>query len=282
MKRYIPALIALLILATGCEKSVYRLLYNSMDTFMYRAVTWYIEPTADQDRFLREKIASYSLWHRRSELLKYAATLQGLRERMHRGLREADAGWAQARYRRHEADFFGEIADDVAAFLATLDEKQVNRLEQRMGQRITAIEKKAPAGREERVREEAKSTTRIMEFIYGGLSDRQTEEITRVVRGLEETGPLRMRLFRDRSTEFIALLRSGPDRRAIKSFLGKLALNPEQSFPDYYRKPAELRDRRLTREFLRFDRDLVTPEQRRHAVGKIDMLIATLREIAAE
>jgi hypothetical protein len=282
MKKYIPVLIVTLVLFIGCEKSVYRLLYNSMDSFIYRAVTWYIEPTPGQDRFLREKIGAHFHWHRRSELVKYAVTLQGIRERMARGLRGEDAAWAMARYRRHEADFFEAISADVASFFATLDGKQIDRLDQRMGERIAEIEKKAGADNDARIREETKSTLRMMEFLYGGLTGPQAEEITRQVRGMENIESLRMRLFRDRRAEFMALLREKPDRNAVRAYLRRLAVNPEQSYPDYYRGPAARRERLMTKAFIKFDHELVTPTQRQRAVGKIDVLVQALRELAVE
>jgi hypothetical protein len=281
MKKYTPVIIAALLLITGCESSVYRFLYNSMDTFIYRSITWYIEPSREQDRFIREKIGTHLQWHRRSELLKYVNTFRGLRERMARGLRKDDISWTLTRVRAHETDLFNAVSDDIASFLVTLDDAQIGRLDGRIGERISEFEKKMSAGEDERFLEAEKNTKRIMSFVYGDLTEKQEEEITRGVRTMENIDPLVMRLYRERRTEFISFLRKKPGRDAVKSYLRRLALEPEKTYPEYYRAAAERRDRAVIDAVLRFDRELVTPAQRTHAVGKIDMLIQVLRELAA-
>lgn len=153
MKKYTLLIIMALLFVTGCESSIYRFLYNSMDGFIYRAITWYVEPSPDQDRFIREKIGTHLQWHRRSELLKYVSTLQGLRERMARGLKKEDINWTLSRVESHETDLFNAVSDDVVSFLTTLDDRQIDRLDERLGERITEVEKKMGAGREEHPRD---------------------------------------------------------------------------------------------------------------------------------
>jgi hypothetical protein len=281
MKKYMPVIIAALLFITGCESSVYRFLYNSMDTFIYRAITWYIEPSQEQDRFIRDKIGTHLEWHRRSELLKYVNTLQGLRVRMARGLSREDISWALGRIEVHETDLFNTVSDDIASFLVTLDDSQIERLDGRIGERIAEVEKKMNQDREDRFMEAEKSTKRIMSFVYGDLTEKQEQEIARGVRTMENIDPLVMRLYRDRRAEFISLLRKKPGKDAVKAYLRRLALEPEKSYPGYYRAPAGRRDRAVIDALLRFDRELVTPAQRAHAVGKIDTLIQVLRELAA-
>lgn len=98
---------------------------------------------------------------------------------------------------------------------------------------------------------------------------------------MENIDPLSMRMYRERRAEFISFLRNKPDRDAVKMYLRRLALEPEKTYPEYYRGPAERRDRAVIDAILRFDRELVTPAQRAHALGKIDTLIQVLKELAA-
>jgi hypothetical protein len=281
MKKYTLLLIMALLLATGCESSMYRFLYNSMDSFIYRAITWYVEPSPDQDRFIRDKIGTHLQWHRRSELLKYVNTLQGLRERMARGLKKEDINWTISRFEVHETDLFNAVSDDVVSFLTTLDAKQIDRLDERLGDRIEEFESKMNRGTEERFLDAERNTKRIMGFLYGELTTRQEEEIAKGVRGMENINSLTMRMYRERRAGFISFLKNKPDRDDVKAYLRRLALEPEKIYPEYYRGPAERRDRAVIDAILRFDRELVTPAQRTHAIGKIDTLIQVLRELAA-
>jgi hypothetical protein len=282
MKKIIPIIFTVLVLAVGCDTTVYRLLYNSLDSILYHSVTHYIDPNPGQDRFLKDKIDLHLRWHRKVELPKYIVTLQGLRDRMAAGLKKSDIAWIQVRFDRHEADLYNTISDDVASFLVTLDQKQIDRLERTMGERISEIEKESRRSDEDRTREIEKSNARFMEFIYGNLSESQKNDIARMARHSENFEPERLRLFRERQVEFIAFLRKKPDKGKVRDYLSRLIINPERSYPEYYRKPAERREQHAIEAFLRFDRELVTPEQRTYACKKIDTLIQVVRELTSE
>jgi hypothetical protein len=282
MKKYIPIVFSFLLLMLGCDTTVYRLLYDSLDAMIYRSVTRYITPSPGQDRFLKENIDMHLRWHRKVELPKYIATLQGLRERMAAGLKKPDIAWMQDRFERHEADLYNEISDDVVGFLVSLDQKQVDQLEKTMGERISEFEKEMRKSPEDRINETTRSFTRLAEFIYGDLSDPQKKDIAQMVRRKEDLEPLRIRLYRDRQAEFIALLRNRPGRDRVRAYIARLFIDPEKSYPDYFRMPAARHDRNIVESFLRFDRELVTPAQRSHACKKIDNLIQAFRELNAE
>ena len=191
----------------GCDTTVYRLLYNSLDSLVYRSVTHYIDPSPGQDRFLKEKIETHLRWHRKVELPKYIVTLQGLRERMAAGLKKPDVAWIQSRFDRHEADLYNAISNDIVNFLVTIDQKQVDQLERSMQERMTEFEKESNKSAEDRNRGNGQSFTRLMEFIYGDLTEAEKKSIAEIARKTEDLEPERIRLYRERQAEFIALLK---------------------------------------------------------------------------
>jgi len=282
MKNYLPFILAVPLLITGCDNTVYRLLYNSLDTLLYGSVIRYINPDPGQDRLLKEKIDVHLRWHRKVELPKYIVTLEGLRERMAAGLKKSDIAWMQYRFYRHELDLYNAISNDVASFLVSLNEKQVDQMERTMGERISEFEKESRKSAEDRINETARSFTRLAEFIYGDLSEAQKKDIVQMVQHKEDLEPMRIRLYRERQAEFIALLRTEPGKDRVRDYISKLFINPEKNYPEYYRMPAERHDRYVVESFLRFDRELVTPAQRSYACKKIDNLIQAFRELNAE
>src|SRR4030042_5078456 len=276
MKKCRPVIFVMFLLMIGCESTVYRLFYNSLDSLIYRSVTRYITLNPDQDRFIRQKIDAHFRWHRQVELPKYIATLNGIRERITNGLNESDMSWFRSCLERHGVDFYNAIADDVAVFLVSLDGKQIYQLERTTGERMVEMEKKPDLSEEDRLHEEERSTIMVMEFIYGPLTQQQKDEITRGLRQIENIEPESIRLYRERREEFFALLREKPDAGRVNDYITRLVINPERSYPDYYREPAKRRSSRMTEGFLRFERELVNPEQRTHAIKKIGMLITSL------
>ncbi len=279
MKKYIVPLLLLLITATGCEGTLYKFLYNSMDSMIYRAVAGYVDPKPDQERFLREKLDAFMKWHRREELPKYAETLQYLRPRMAIGLKESDLLWMKQRFERHGADMFNIMSNDVVAFLLTLDKDQVDRMERKMNESLAKMEKESKEDDKKRFREMERSIYRVMDYLYGNLTDKQKEEMSRGVRRVDNLDRERIRMFRERQAEFLTLLRGKPESKTLKEYITRMFINPEKSYPDYYRERSERRDRFIAGEFLRFDRELVTAEQRAHAVKKIDLLIQVVRDL---
>jgi hypothetical protein len=279
MKKYIIPLFIILITLTGCESSLYKVLYNSLDSFIYHGIAGYVDPTPEQERMIREKIDALMRWHRRKELPKYAATLQQLRGRMAAGLGEGDMLWLKRRIEGHGADLFNAVSDDVVTLLLSLGPEQVDRIERKIDERIGKMEEEARVSEEKRFRESERSVTRMMEFLYGSLSDKQKAEIGRAVRRVENLDAERIRMYREQGAAFMALLRGKPDRAALKEYIARMFINPERSYPDYYRERSERRTKTIVKGFLRFDRELVTADQRAHAVKKIDLLIQVLGEL---
>ncbi len=278
-KLYLIPIAILLVTATGCENSLYKFIYNSLDSIIYRVVAGYVDPNPEQDRILRQKIGTFMKWHRREELPRYAATLQALRPRMAAGLREADLLWMRQRFKRHGADLFNATSDDAVAFLLSLDPGQVDRMERKIDESIAKMEKESAAGEEKRFREMERSMARMMEFLYGTLTDKQKEEIARGVRRVDNLDRERIRMYREQRAEFMTLLRGKPEKDTLRKYIARMFIDPERSYPDYYRERSERRGRAIAEGFLRFDRELVSADQRAHAVTRIDMLIQVIREL---
>ncbi len=275
MKKYpVVLIIPFMVFLAGCEATIYRTIYNSLDTIIYRSVAKYIGPDRDQERAIRGAIDSFLRWHRRVELGNYAVTLRGLETRMKAGLTDPDLAWLRGRFERHRTDLFNAVAKDTSEILASLRAEQIDLLDRRMGERLAEMEK--AMGSPDRREESARSVTRAMEFIYGPLTARQAGEIARGVSMMEDIETERIRMFRERRSEFIDLLRAGRGSGAIRQYLARIALDPESSYPDYYREAAARRDRMAAEGFLLFDREMVTPEQRTHAVEKIRLLAGVL------
>ncbi|HPC42599.1 MAG TPA: DUF6279 family lipoprotein [Spirochaetota bacterium] len=279
MKKNIIPLLIILITATGCEGALYKFIYNSMDSIIYRMVADYTDPKPEQELLLRQKIDAFMKWHRGRELPRYAATLRDLRSRMAAGLREADLDWMRQRFERHGADIFNATSGDVVEYLLSLDQGQVDRMKRRFDESIVKMEKESAVSDEKRFREMERTAARMMEFLYGTLTEKQKDEIARGVRQVDNLDRDRIRMYRERQAEFIALLRGRPGRETLRDYIRRMTIDSERSYPDYYRERSERRDRAIAGAFLRFDRDLVTPVQRANAVKKIDMLIQVLNEL---
>ncbi len=279
MKKYTIPLLIVLVTATGCESSLYKVLYNSLDSFIYHGISGYVDPTPEQERIIRQQIEDFLRWHRRDELPKYAATLQHLRTRVAAGIDESDLLWMKRRFQAHGADIFNAVSGDAVSLLLSLGPGQVDRMERKMGESIAKMEKESSLSDDKRFSETVRSVTRMMEFFYGNLTEKQKTEIGKGVRQVDNLDAERIRFYRERQAGFLALLRGKPDRAALKEYLARMFINPERSYPDYYREKAERRAKTIAQGFLRFDRELVTAGQRAHAVKKIDLLIQVLGEL---
>jgi hypothetical protein len=281
MKKYLLLLFVILLTATGCESTLYKFIYNSMDSIVFRMVADYTDPKPEQELLLRQKIAAFMKWHRNRELPRYAETFRELRPRMAAGLRETDLAWMRQRLERHGADLFNATSGNAVDYLLSLDRGQVDRMERKFGESIAKMEKESAVGDEKRFREMERTTARMMEFLYGTLTEKQKSEIARGVRQVDNLDRERIRMYRERQAGFIALLRTGPDRKTLGDYIRRVTIDSEKSYPDYYRERSERRDRAMMEAFIRFDRELVTPDQRANAVKKIDMLIQVLKELSA-
>lgn len=215
--------VALLAFAAGC--TMVRLGYSQLDTWsLWRADEAFdLEPA--QRQAFQARFERLHAWHRVDQLPDYAAFLDEVVRRLHRGFTEEDARWVrsgvEARYRTLAA----RGAEDAAALLFTVTPQQLEHVQAYWKGRNERFARRyrLNAGPEARERARvAREIERIEEWT-GDLDPAQEARIARLLRAVPPGPPLWHQERLRRQREFLALMaqRDDPARfgERVREFL---------------------------------------------------------------
>ena len=165
-------LLAGCLLLAGCSGA--KVVYEQLDVLLPWYFRDYVDLDTGQRRQLEQAVDSLLVWHRESEIGRYAAFLRELE-------RDAAAplGLDRLRAARLELDAFWDdvaqrLAPEAAALLSTLSDEQVDALFARMARDDAKLAREAQArSQEERVERRERALRRQLERWVGGLDGRQ-------------------------------------------------------------------------------------------------------------
>ena len=279
----IAALCALLALLSGC--SALRIGYSTAPDLVY----WWLDGYADfnkaQTPRVREALAQWFAWHRRTQLPDYAAVLV-------RAQTEVLADTTAARVCEWQADLtrlglvaFDRVAPAAADLMLTITPQQVAHIERRYAKNNDEFRDDfLQADLTERAAVNLKRTVERAETLYGRLDESQRERIANALQRSpfdpETWGAER----RQRQQDALQILRKlgapGTGREqaqvALQGYVDRLQRSPREA----YRRYAE----RLTEFNCAFAATLhnsMSAAQRRAAVGNLAGWVGDLRYLAA-
>lgn len=281
--RIIVALLLAAALMAGC--SAVRFGYNQGPELLY----WWLDGYADfddaQTRLVRERLAQWFAWHRRTQLPDYAALLARMQADV---LADTTPDrvcrfWVEIRQR-------GELAAEqalpaAAELIVTLKPAQLQHIERRYARVNDEFRRdfldKDPARRLERAVER---TVERAEFVYGTLDERQRALVARMVATspFDADGWYAERLVRQQEALQMMRRLSNPpaDRDAAAATLRVYGERMARSPREAYRRYQE-RLENYNCAFAATLHNATTPAQRQAAAAKFKGWEADLRILAA-
>lgn len=269
----------------GCSTAL-RLAYDQGP----RLAFWWLDGYADFDEAQRapvhDALDAWFEWDRRTQLPVYAGLLERAADEIAR-----DAGAAQfCRYndeaRRLALRAFEQAVPAIVEIAPTLSEAQLAHIEQRFAKRNAEFRDdfRLDDSVAEQQRAALKRTRERAEMVYGSLDDAQRQ---RLARGLAAS-PFDAALWLDermaRQADIVATLRRlrrerlAPEqaRQAVRDVALRIARSPRDGYRRYEAALTQY-NCALAAEV----HDTTTPEQRRHAVRRLEGWAGELRELAA-
>ena len=278
----IAALCALLTLTSGC--SALRIGYSTAPDLVYWWLDGYADFSKTQTPRVREALAQWFAWHRRTQLPDYAALLV-------RAQTEVLADTTAARVCEWQADLtrlglvaFDRVAPAAADLMLTITPQQVAHIERRYAKNNDEFRDEfLQADLAERAATNLKRTIERAETLYGRLDDAQRERIAAALQRSpfdpEAWGAER----RQRQSDALQILRKlgapGAGREqaqaALQGYVDRMQRSPREA----YRRYAE----RLTEFNCVFAANLhnsMSTAQRRAAAANLAGWVNDLRYLA--
>ena len=163
------ALLLLALVLTACGGAT-RVAYDHADSALLVMTEQYLDLEGEQWKIARGAVQRFHSWHRKAELPRYVALLDGAAGRVERGLARADVEWGIQGLRTRYVALVEAAVTQGAPLLPTLDAENVATLERRFA---------------------TNDRKRVRETLSGDAAKRERERVAGIVKRVEEwTGPL--------------------------------------------------------------------------------------------
>jgi hypothetical protein len=268
----------LLVLLAGCTLT---LTYRYADWIILWQVDHYFDLTADQRHDLALRLTPLLARHRHEAIPQYEAFLVQIRQRLERGLTSQDIDWAYATYDRLRADLFDRLVTDGGVLLASVDPRQVRTFEEALQKDHDKAARLVQAPGPERLKKRAHVTIDWLEDWLGPLSQDQEAQIREWSLALPDTQQVWFAYRQQLQQELLALLHQPRTPERVAGELRAMLVYLDQHAPQDYQDAVRQMRAAAKTMALAIDQRL-TPDQRHHAVTKLQRLIEQLHDLQAE
>jgi len=275
-----------ILLASGCTNSklIIGPLYNRLDDQMREGFHKLGDFNSSQEAAFEAMVGTFHVWHRQSELPRYAALLDDIQASIAspdttqpdeiRNWIETAEGFTQAVRHCHPANYSFDLTK-------TLTDDQVNSIEQRFNrQRQKHREKRAKRTREERIDDRVGNITKWSSRAGLKFNDEQRKMLHET---MEKQISLRQQYYRLSNAWKKRLFTLARDQQAsnydelMAAHLGELWTLLEKGHPNEWRQ-----NRQLWQDFAVRFVDSLTPDQRRTSSRWIRKMSTTLKAISRD
>jgi len=257
-----------------------RLAYNNVDAVVRVMAQDYFDLWSEDSTDLRVHIARLHEWHRREELPKYAALLQGAAEKFADGLTAADVVWLTGQGRERYRALVVRAADEAAPLLARLGPDHHAALAKKIAENNAKFAKEF-LGDDLREREKArvKKLAGYIEDWTGPLSAAQQARVVAAVRAFPRLQELQLASRQARQQELLALLRRHRTAAELAPALRAYFTDWESRRGSEYGRMATEWEAQLTAMLVDLGGSLST-EQRSRAIKRALQFVADFRSLS--
>jgi hypothetical protein len=214
-------------------------------------------------------ITEFLDWHRNTELSLLAVSLQELKSRYQRGMREEDFDWINDQYTISRKRILHHVEPALTTFFLTLEEKQIRHMEQKFIKRDDWLAKQGRMTDSEVYGETLKWFYDKTENWLGSLNSDQISKITSWIRIDRNWISLKLKNRNDFQKYFGSLLRSKED---LSEGLHNL-LHQTQDYSDESFKRHKKNKKKEWEDILLKVDSITLPYQREKAANELQSYI---------
>jgi len=288
MHRFLHRLFFVLVaglLLQGC--SAVRLGYGNADSLARWWIDQYIDMSPEQDALVRERLARYLAWHRKTQLPDYASVLRQGQKFVAGQPATGDALALTDAIVRRGRTLAEQATPDIAEFLATLTPAQIERMAARLAEKNADYAKEARLADGEGGQRKAryKRLLERAEYWFDDFGDEQKAALRRLIDGQASGSQFWYEERLRRQREWLDLARLVQRERPPRERVVQLLRDYSARF-DLPADPARLAQatalRRASAELAVAVQAMTTPAQRAHAEHKLGDLIRDFTELSQD
>lgn len=268
-------LLLAVVLLSGC--SAVRLAYNNADLYLRWQANSYFGFEDEQDEELHARVASFTAWHRRTELPQYVRIAEDAARRLERGISREDLVWGYDSFRAQVRESLRAGASEIADLLDRLGPEQIARLERRIAEENRKFARDYLSGTvEQRRKRRYERNIERLEDWFGDLSAAQRERVRRYSERAPLTEPMRDRERRRLQAGFLEIVRA----REARARLADFAANWDRGREPEFAAANQAQQAEYFDMLLDLDKTL-TPAQRASGVERFREYAGDFRRLAS-
>ena len=276
--RWLWCLVVIVMATAGCSFATAA--YRHADRLIIWKLDHYFDLNRDQRHDLAQRLTPILDKHRHEALPQYETFLREIRQRVERGLTDSDVDWAYATYDHLRTDLFERVVADSGAFLASVNAKQVRTFESVMQKDNAKATRLVQAPVPERLKERAQTTLDLVKDWLGPLTKEQQAQIREWSLTLPDVEPMWVAYQQQRRQELVTLLHQPRTPELIARELRSMFVYHDRTAPQSYQTAIHHMRENAKTMALAIDQRM-TPDQRRHAVVKLQRLIDQVHDLQA-
>ena len=277
MLKKLPKIIlflGLLFFIAGCSSA--KLFYSYGDSIASWQLDSYFDLTNEQEEWVEERMRLHLEWHHNEELPRYRRFLLDIQKSAKDGLTMSELDEGFYRFGTKVDRIFERLIPDAVLFLSEISPEQINNFELVMDEENEEMMKRME-NQQELTQERHENFWDQMEDWFGEFSISQREQITELQTKwfTESPDPSTERMERRRKSQlqFLALLRSVPEKKELEKWFRHWSLSWEgETNPARKTKIIQNKKRILLIDAI------LSPEQQLHAVRELDDWVEILEE----
>jgi len=277
MLKKLPKIIlflGLLFFIAGCSSA--KLFYSYGDSIASWQLDSYFDLTNEQEEWVEERMRLHLEWHHNEELPRYRRFLLDIQKSAKDGITMSELDEGFYRFGTKVDRIFERLIPDAVLFLSEISPEQINNLELVMDEENEEMMKRME-NQQELIQERHENFWDQMEDWFGEFSISQREQITELqTKWFTESpdpSPERMERRRKSQLQFLALLRSVPEKKELEKWFRQWSLSWEgETNPARKTKIIQNKKRILLIDAI------LSPKQQLHAVRELDDWVEILEE----
>jgi hypothetical protein len=288
MHRFLHRLFFVLVaglLLQGC--SAVRLGYGNADSLARWWIDQYVDMSPEQDALVRERLARYLAWHRKTQLPDYVSVLRQGQKFVAGQPATGDALALTDAIVLRGRTLAEQATPDIAEFLATLTPAQIERMAARLAEKNADYAKEARLADGEGGQRKAryKRLLERAEYWFDDFGDEQKAALRRLIDGQASGSQFWYEERLRRQREWLDLARLVQRERPPRERVVQLLRDYSARF-DLPTDPSRLAQatalRRASAELAVAVQAMTTPAQRAHAEHKLGDLIRDFTELSQD
>ena len=254
--------------------------YRHADRLVLWKIDEYVDLTSNQKVFVRARLRELLAQHRNDALPRYERFLIEIKEKITDGLDRQEVDWIFSTYQQLRADLFGRIVADGVIVLSSLSDQQVRYLETKLQRDHEKAIRRLQEDSQSRRSTRASTTLDWLKDWLGALTKAQQLRIKELSMALPDITASWTDYQRLRQQELIQVLQSTRDARLLSHYLENWLVHWERTLPPDYQHAFDLMQTSVKDMVLAID-SMATPQQRAHALTKLQQLIDEVHALGA-